>query len=146
VSYSQIVVNEDDSIEHIVRQVNSLPSGWGFYLTPSLNKERTGIWKPSEDEKLDLLMQVVHYINRGDEVTGSSAASADIKEHIKGVVKFQYYRDNQLFYKTETGLTFPVPIADIGNATFLAEDKAILFMRYIRKFIATIPDKKDETF
>ena len=61
----------------------------------------------------------------------------DLKRHIKGKVKFKYYRDNQLFYKTESGLTFPVPIEDIGNATFLAEDKGILFMRYIRKFLTT---------
>ena len=61
-----------------------------------------------------------------------------IKDHVKGVVKFQYYRDGQLYYKTETGLLFPVPIDDIGNATFLAEDKAMLFMRYIRKFLSSL--------
>jgi hypothetical protein len=61
-----------------------------------------------------------------------------IKDHIKGVVKFQYYRDSKLFYKTETGVLFPVPVEDIGNATFLAEDKAMLFMRYIRKHLETI--------
>lgn len=61
-----------------------------------------------------------------------------IKDHIVGTVKFQYYRDGQLFYQTEAGLVFPVPVEDIGNATFLAEDKAILFMRYIRKFLDTI--------
>lgn len=61
-----------------------------------------------------------------------------IKDHVKGVVKFQYYRDNQLFYKTETNLVFPVPIEDIGSATFLNEDKAMLFMRYIRKHMSTI--------
>lgn len=58
-----------------------------------------------------------------------------LKDHIKGKVNFQYYRDNNLYYITETGLTFPVPIEDIGNATFLNEDKAMLFMRYIRKFL-----------
>ena len=35
---------------------------------------------------------------------------------------------------TDDGFTFPVPIDDIGNATFLATDKAIVFMRYIRKY------------
>ena len=60
---------------------------------------------------------------------------ATLKEHIKGVVRFQFFRDNQLFYKTETGLVFPVPIADTEKGTFLAEDKAIYFMRYIRKFL-----------
>lgn len=62
----------------------------------------------------------------------------DIKPHLKGVVKFQYYRDQSLYYKTEAGLLFPVPIEDIGNATFLAEDKAIYFMRYIRQFLGSI--------
>ena len=28
---------------------------------------------------------------------------------------------------------FPVPIEDIGNATMLSEDKAITYMRWIRK-------------
>jgi DNA-directed RNA polymerase subunit RPC12/RpoP len=58
-----------------------------------------------------------------------------IKDHVKGMVKFQYFRDNQLFYKTETGLVFPVPVEDTDKGTFLAEDKAMLFMRYIRKFL-----------
>ncbi len=30
---------------------------------------------------------------------------------------------------------FPVPLSDIGDATLLKEDKAIIFMRYIRKSI-----------
>ena len=55
-----------------------------------------------------------------------------IKDHVKGQVTFQFYRDGSLWYKTDSGFQFPVPIEDIGNATFLATDKAILFMRYIR--------------
>jgi hypothetical protein len=31
--------------------------------------------------------------------------------------------------------TFPVPLSNIGDATLLATDKAIVFMRYIRKAI-----------
>lgn len=49
-------------------------------------------------------------------------------------VSFKYYRENELWYETEDGFLFPVPISDIGTATFLATDKAILFMRYIRKW------------
>lgn len=49
-------------------------------------------------------------------------------------VHFKYYRDGDLWYETENGFLFPVPISDIGTATFLATDKAILFMRYIRKW------------
>jgi hypothetical protein len=49
-------------------------------------------------------------------------------------VHFQYYRDKELWYKTDSDFLFPVPISDAGTATFLNEDKAILFMRYIRKY------------
>ena len=49
-------------------------------------------------------------------------------------VHFQYYRDMELWYTTDSGFLFPVPIRDTGTATFLKEDKAILFMRYIRKY------------
>ena len=48
-------------------------------------------------------------------------------------VRFSYYRDGQLWYETECRFLFPVPIEDAGTATFLVEDRAILFMRYIRK-------------
>ena len=53
-------------------------------------------------------------------------------------VRFTKYLDGNLYYKTEDDFEFPVPISDIGNATFLAEDKAILFMRYIRKQVELI--------
>jgi hypothetical protein len=49
-------------------------------------------------------------------------------------VYFQYYRDKELWYKTDSNFLFPVPISDAGTATFQNEDKAILFMRYIRKY------------
>jgi hypothetical protein len=58
-----------------------------------------------------------------------------LKDCIKGKVKFKYFKDNNLYYQTENGFLFPVPTEDIGNATFLDEDKAILFMRYIRKHL-----------
>lgn len=65
-----------------------------------------------------------------------------LKHHIsgpagvgKGLVHFMYYRDNALWYKTDTEFLFPVPIEDIGTATFYSNDRAILFMRYIRKYL-----------
>lgn len=65
-----------------------------------------------------------------------------LKEHVSGRVTFQFYKDGNLWYKTsETRFEFPVPTEDIGNATFLAEDKALLFMRYIRKHLSTIEQK-----
>jgi hypothetical protein len=62
----------------------------------------------------------------------------NIKEMVQGKVRFQFFRDNTLYYKTENGITFPVPLDDTGTATFLAEDKGILFMRWIRKFLESL--------
>lgn len=64
--------------------------------------------------------------------------SVTLKQHVSGSVTFQYYRDGNLWYRTETGLDFPVPIDDIGSATFMASDKALLFMRWIRKHLEMI--------
>lgn len=61
----------------------------------------------------------------------------DIKEMVKDgkKVRFVRFKNNELWYITETGFEFPVPIYDVGEATFLAEDKAILFLRWIRKHV-----------
>jgi hypothetical protein len=48
-------------------------------------------------------------------------------------VRFAHYKSGELWYVTECAFAFPVPIADTGDGTFLVEDKALLFMRYIRK-------------
>lgn len=58
-------------------------------------------------------------------------------------VKFEYYRDGSLWYSTQEEFLFPVPISDIGNATFKATDKAMLFMRYIRKHMDAIKKEKE---
>lgn len=48
-------------------------------------------------------------------------------------VHFQFYRKGELWYKTDDGFEFVVPVADTGDGVFLASDRAMLFMRYIRK-------------
>jgi hypothetical protein len=67
-----------------------------------------------------------------------------LKEMVIGdqVVLFTRYLDGNLYYETECGFEFPVPISDIGNATFRAKDKAMLFMRYIRKHLELIEASK----
>lgn len=55
---------------------------------------------------------------------------------------FQYYRDSDLWYRTETGFEFPVPIADVGTATFNKEEKALLLMRWIRKHLKVVDDQE----
>ena len=64
----------------------------------------------------------------------------DIKDMVRNnkKVMFIFYRQKELWYKTECGFEFPVPIDDTGNGVFLNEDKAMMFMRYIRKHIETI--------
>jgi len=56
-----------------------------------------------------------------------------LKECIQGRVKFSFYRKGNLHYLCDNGFEFRVPIDDTGDAAFLHEDKAMLFMRWIRK-------------
>ena len=63
----------------------------------------------------------------------------NIKDMVKDKkVKFLYYREGELWYTTECGFEFPVPTNDVGQASMNAEDKALLYMRWIRKHIATV--------
>ena len=65
----------------------------------------------------------------------------DIKLIVKdNVVRFSRYRQGNAYYTVsvpaqKASYTFPVPLADVGEATLLSVDKALLFMRYIRKAI-----------
>jgi hypothetical protein len=67
-----------------------------------------------------------------------------IKDMVKDQqqVTFLYYKDGELWYKTECEFEFPVPISDVGTATMLATDKAMLFMRYIRKHMALLAEAR----
>lgn len=77
-----------------------------------------------------------------------------LKDLIKdNTVRFVYYRDGQFIYEirhrhvvthdmlhgfSETRtphFQFPVPLNDIGTATLKSEDKAIYFMRWIRRHL-----------
>jgi hypothetical protein len=61
----------------------------------------------------------------------------ELKDIIAGnKVYFDYYRKGFLYYTVYYNgrkWGFPVPISDTGDATFPNVDKAIFFMRYIRK-------------
>ena len=60
------------------------------------------------------------------------------EDRSKKTVRFTHYFDGNLWYETEDFFAFPVPISDVGNATFKPVDYAPLFMRYIRKHIETV--------
>ena len=57
-------------------------------------------------------------------------------------VTFKFYRKGELWYETDCGFPFPVPVEDTEDATFNAEDRAMYFMRYIRKQLAAIDAEK----
>ena len=57
-------------------------------------------------------------------------------------VKFVKYQQQELWYKCENGFEFPVPISDTGDAAFAEEDKALLFMRWIKKHIDMLDQAK----
>jgi len=70
----------------------------------------------------------------------------DIKDIVKdNTVRFAKYRQGIAYYTVRVPsdgveYMFPVPLSDIGDATLLASDKAMVFMRYIRKAL------EDKTF
>src|SRR5262245_11367343 len=68
------------------------------------------------------------------------APMLSVKDMVKDnkQVIFSHYKEGELWYRTEDGFEFPVPVADVGSATMLAQDKALLFMRYIRKHVAML--------
>jgi len=64
-------------------------------------------------------------------------------------VYFSFYRDGELWYKTENYWTsstefgpfeFPIPPEDMKGAIFKAEDKSVYFMRFIRKYLEFLED------
>jgi len=54
-------------------------------------------------------------------------------------VRFAMFRNKEFWYQHEDGLVFPIALSEIDNpaspATLLAEDKAIYFMRWMKKYI-----------
>jgi hypothetical protein len=71
----------------------------------------------------------------------------DIKRYViknidgnQNQVHFQFYRQRHFYYAVQDFYSgemweFPVPLDDIGTATLNRTDKAITFMRWIRKAI-----------
>lgn len=66
-----------------------------------------------------------------------------IKEHVQGKVIFVYYRDGSLWYLTETGLKFPVPLVSGSSEIFMSVEKGISMTKYISNYIKQI-EKNDQ--
>lgn len=74
----------------------------------------------------------------------------NIKEIVRNdnMAEFSHYFNHELWYKVMwtdgdlnfQELLFPVPISDIGEATFGRVERAMLLMRYIRKQLKTLEE------
>jgi hypothetical protein len=73
--------------------------------------------------------------------------SVNLKDLVKDnkKVRFSYFRDNEFWYQHEDGLLFPISLSEAtsGRATFLAEDKAMFFMRWIKRYLDSC---KEQTY
>ena len=69
-----------------------------------------------------------------------------VSELVKNkTVKFSFYRDGELWYKVDgTSFEFPITGEDLKGATFIPEDKALLFMRFIRKHLNYLKKTMEE--
>jgi ribosomal-protein-alanine N-acetyltransferase len=77
--------------------------------------------------------------NLGPHLVLQGGKVMDIKDIIRdNHVRFLRFRQGHLYYAVtvpgeSTDYMFPVAVADVGDATLLAQEKAVLLLRYIRK-------------
>lgn len=50
---------------------------------------------------------------------------------LKEQAHFDFCREGQLYYKTDSGFRFHVPVNELGTGIALPTDKAIVFMKWI---------------
>jgi len=68
-----------------------------------------------------------------------------LKEIVKDKkARFKFYSDGELWYTTENGFEFPIPISDTGTGIFRSEENAITLMRWIRKHLEVQAEWKRE--
>ena len=57
-----------------------------------------------------------------------------LKQHIVNQKAFlKHYRMGSLWYETESGFLFEVPISETGNGIFNQEEKTITLMKWINR-------------
>ena len=65
-----------------------------------------------------------------------------LKQRVKGQVKFVHYENGNLVYRCDDGFEFYVPTSDCGAARFQAQEKGILFMRWISRHMDLLEEGK----
>ena len=75
----------------------------------------------------------------------STPENIDIKTHVTaGPCVFVRAKAGNLWYRTALGFEFPVPMSDMGDATFDAEIRGMMMMRYIRKHAEVIARERQQ--
>lgn len=59
-------------------------------------------------------------------------------------VRFMFFLSGKLWYRTESGFKFPVPIKGSGQSVFLSEDRANRFYPYIKAHAQKLNEKLDK--
>lgn len=74
-----------------------------------------------------------------------------LKQRVIGRVRFSHFQADTLWYLTDDDFIFPIPVSETRNDTggaplFNSEDKAIYFMRWIRKQMEHMDALVDKLF
>lgn len=71
--------------------------------------------------------------------------NVNMKQHVvdNQKVAYKFYQNGSLWYETEKGLLFEVPISETGNGIFNREEKAINMMKWINKQLDVNDSAKD---
>ncbi len=59
-------------------------------------------------------------------------------------VRFMFFLSGKLWYRTESGFKFPVPVRESGPSVFLNEDRAKRFYPYIKAHAERLAAKPDK--
>lgn len=82
--------------------------------------------------------------------TSNVAREPSVTDKIKilvangNMVKFVRFFEGEFIYATEDGFEFPVPVAAAEGATFLANERAMAFMKHIRKHLEMLQNARQE--
>lgn len=69
-------------------------------------------------------------------MNGKLKMQINIKDLVKNkMAHFSHYREGYFYYKTDDNFQFSIPFEDTTGITLPAQDKAIFFMKWMKKQI-----------
>lgn len=67
----------------------------------------------------------------------------EVKDNKK--VKFVCLKNENMWYQTESGFQFPIPLSETVGGEFPVEDKALYYSRWIGRFIKDLEEEKSKS-